>query len=208
MAKIDFKKHFKEYYSPSTKKVSFVTVPSFQYLMIDGKGTPGESEDYKNAIETIYPVTYKIMFLNKKTNPDKDYKVMPLEGLWWADDMDDFVRGNKENWIFTLMIMQPDFITRDLFEQAKAEVKKKKNIKTIDKLRLMEYEEGLCAQLLHIGPYSEEGPNINRIHTEIEARGGKFDGQDLKHHEIYLSDFRRTDPVKLKTVLRQPYTEN
>ena len=205
MEKIDYKKKYKEFYNPSAKKVSFVTVPKFKFLMVDGKGSPGESEDFKNAIESIFPVTYKIMFLNKKVNPDKDYKIMPLEGLWWADDMDDFVRGNRDNWIFTLMIMQPDFISQDLFAEALAEVKKKKVLNSLAKLRLEEYEEGLCAQLMHIGPFSEEGPNIQRIHDEITARDRKFDGHLLKHHEIYLSDFRKTDPLKLKTILRQPY---
>jgi hypothetical protein len=131
---------------------------------------------------------------------------MPLEGLWWADDMNDFVNGNRDKWRWTFMIMQPDFITVDIVEAAIQEVKKSKGSQALDLLRFEDYQEGLATQMMHIGPFSEEHQNIMKIHHIIEESGGTFDGKLQKHHEIYLSDFRKTVSEKLKTVLRQPFT--
>jgi hypothetical protein len=125
---------------------------------------------------------------------------MPLEGLWWADDMSAFVTGDKTLWKWTMMLMQPSFVPEELVNAAMLEARKKKDLPGIDRLRLEEFAEGHCAQLLHIGPFSEEGPTIERLHAYMDARGGRTG----KHHEIYLSDIRRADPKKWKTVLRQP----
>ena len=131
-----------------------------------------------------------------------DYGVMPLESLWWVEDMTKFDPEKKEDWLWTAMIMQPDFITKEMVEEARDSVRIKKNPKALSLLRFETFREGPCAQIMHIGPFSEEGPNIAKIHKAIEDSGHQLSG---KHHEIYLSDFRRTAPEKLRTVVRQPY---
>jgi len=201
MKKIDFKKDLKELYNPSTKEVSEIFVPATNFLMIDGKGDPNTSKEFKEAIETLYPVSYTIKFYFKKEK-EIDYGVLPLEGLWWAENMNDFVLGKKENWLWTLMIAQPDFVTSEIFEENLKAVKEKKKLPLVDKLRFEKFDEGKSAQIMHIGPYSEEGPNIQKIHEFIKAKGAKMVG---KHHEIYLSDARKADPAKMKTILRQPF---
>lgn len=201
MDKKDYKKELKDFYNPATKTVSEVTVPKMNFLMIDGKGDPNTSKEFASAIETLYPVAYGIKFAIKKST-GFDFGVMPLEGLWWADDMNDFMAGKKDNWFWTLMIMQPEKVTKDLYEKVLLEVKEKKNPPMIDKLRFESYEEGRSVQIMHIGPFSAEGPNIQKLHAYVKEKGGKLSG---KHHEIYLSDMRKTAPEKLKTVLRQPF---
>ncbi len=201
MKKIDFKKELKELYGPSIKEVSEVNVPVTNYLMIDGKGDPNTSQEFKDAIETLYPVAYAIKFFFKKQK-EIDYGVLPLEGLWWAEDMNDFVFSKKDNWFWTLMIAQPSFVTREIFEENLEAVKLKKKLPIISRLRFETYDEGRSAQIMHIGSYTDEGANIQKIHEFIKAKGGKLVG---KHHEIYLSDARKADPAKMKTVLRQPF---
>ena len=137
----------------------------------------------------------------KKSEGGIDYGVMPLEGLWWAEDMMDFVNNNPSNWIWSMMIMQPEIINQDMVVQAIAQVRIKKNLAAIDKLRYQAFEEGLCAQTLHVGPFTEEGPTVERVHAFIHENGGKLTG---KHHEIYLSDIRRAAPENWKTIIRQP----
>lgn len=202
MEKIDFKKECRQFYNPP-QTAEIVELPAFRFLMIDGQGTT-EGPAFSAAIEALFGVSYKAKFLCKK-QLGKDYTVMPLEGLWWAEDMADFVSGNKQNWKWTLMILQPDFVGEELIKVAKREVAGKKNLPQIGQLRLETYTEGLAAQIMHIGPFSEEGPNIQKLHDLIRAEGGTFDGQARKHHEIYLSDFRKVAPEKMKTVLRQPF---
>jgi hypothetical protein len=126
---------------------------------------------------------------------------MPPEGLWWVEDMNSFRSGQKDDWLWTMMIAQPEFITREMVETAIVEVTKKKNSATISKLRFETFAEGLCAQIMHIGPFSAEGPNIEKVHQFIADRGCTLNG---KHHEIYLSDIRRAAPEKWKTIIRQP----
>ncbi|MCG8603911.1 GyrI-like domain-containing protein [bacterium] len=201
MTKIDFKKDLKLFYNPSKKEVTVVDVPQMIFLMIDGKGDPN-TEDYQSAVETVFSVSYALKFMIKKSETDIDYTVMPLEGLWWADDMSDFTTGNCDAWLWTAMIMQPEYVTRPLFEEAKAQVAKKKYLPLLGDLRLTKFHEGKAAQIMHIGPYSEEGPTIEKIHNLISEHGGELCG---KHHEIYLSDPRKTAPEKLKTILRQPF---
>jgi hypothetical protein len=205
VAKIDYKKELKEFYNPSTKEVSEVILPKMNFLMIDGKGDPNTAKEYADSIQTLYPVAYTIKFAIKKAT-GLDFGVMPLEGLWWSDDMNDFVLGKKDNWYWTSMIMQPDCVTKEIFEKAVLEVKEKKNPASIDKIRFESFDEGKSAQIMHIGPFADEGPNIKRIHDYISTNGGRFDDPKQKHHEIYLSDMRKTAPEKLKTVIRQSYT--
>jgi len=202
--KVDLKKEFREYFQPKTGKPEIVDLPKFKYLMIDGEGHTG-SEIFSESIQSLFAVSYKTKFIMKKTR-NFDYVVMPLEGLWWADDMNDFVSGNKNQWKWTLMIMQPDKVKQDTIELAIKESLEKVDKKTLDLLRLEEYTEGKSAQLMHIGPYTEEHENIMNIHKHIEDIGGYFDGHGQKHHEIYLSDFRKVAPEKLKTILRQSFS--
>ncbi|NVM28466.1 MAG: GyrI-like domain-containing protein [Candidatus Helarchaeota archaeon] len=205
--KIDFKKKWKHLYRPPTDEVVLVEVPKIQYLMVEGKGDPNTSQEFKDTYAVLYPVAYTLKFASKAKG--KDYVVMPPEALWWSDDMEDFLKGNKDQWKWFSIMMQPDFITKEMFEDAIKTVKVKKPDlpPAISKLRFEVYEEGTAAQIMHIGPYSEETANIEKIHKFIEAQGGKFDGLKwgMYHHEIYLSDPRRAKPDKMKTVIRQPF---
>ena len=170
------------------------------FLMIDGDGDPNNSKKYSNAVEALFSVSYTLKFMVKKGHLAIDYSVMPLEGLWWADDMSTFSTDDKSNWKWTMMIMQPSFITHDMVETAIADVAKKKSPPSIDLLRFEELSEGICGQILHVGPFSEEGPAIETVHTYIDTRGALRG----KHHEIYLSDIRRAAPANWKTIIRQP----
>lgn len=202
MPKLDLKKRYKGLYTSSNKKVEIVNAPILRYLMIDGKGAP-EGKEAAEAIQALYPVAYAVKFAMKAKG--KDYGVMPLEGLWWADDMRDFLTGKRARWKWTYMILQPEFVTGKDVAEALAKVKESKTLPGLDKLRLDELGEGTAAQLLHIGPYSDEREDIERIHEHIRSLGGDFDGHREKHHEIYLSDMRKVPPAKLKTILRQPF---
>ncbi|MFX1280745.1 MAG: GyrI-like domain-containing protein [Promethearchaeota archaeon] len=203
--KVDYKKIQKEFYQHKAQDPVIVDIPDMQFLMIDGMGSPGDSKEYQNTLAVLYPVSFRTKFFSKAKG--KDYVVPPLEGLWWADDMNDFIEGNRDKWKWTMMIRQPDWITQEVIDEAKAIVKKKKPelSKLLPKLRLEKYKEGKSAQIMHIGPYSEEGPTIQKIHDFIKKEGGKFDGLKKKHHEIYLSDPRKTNPASMKTIIRQPY---
>lgn len=200
MQKVDLKKELKHLYQPSAKEVVQVEVPTFQYLMVDGEGDPNTSQEYAQAVEALFSVSYTAKFMVKKGAQGIDYAVMPLEGLWWADDMSAFIANDKSRWKWTMMIMQPHFVANDVIQAAISEVKRKKALPAVGKLRLEAFSEGSCAQVLHIGPFSEEGPTIERLHSFIDARTGR----DGKHHEIYLSDIRRADPAKWKTIIRHP----
>ncbi len=202
--KTDYKKNLKAFYNPSAKAISEVVVPKMNFLMIDGQGSPRECKAWSDAIECLYPVAYSLKFSIKKST-GFDYGVMPLEGLWWADDMNDFTAGNREKWRWTLMIMQPDVVTRETYEKALVDVNSKKRLACIDQLRFESFEEGRSAQIMHLGPFSEEGHNIMKIHHYIENVKGTFEGKLHKHHEIYLSDMRKVSPEKMKTILRQPF---
>jgi len=200
--KIDFKKTMKEIYQPNPKEVVLIDIPEMQFLKIDGMGSPGDSKEYQDALAVLYPIAFKTKFLSKAIG--KDYVVPPLEGLWWADNMEDFIEGNRDKWKWTMMIMQPDWITQDMINEAISITKKKKPELTelLPKLRLEKYNEGKTAQIMHVGPYSEEGPTVQKVHDFIQKEGGKFDGF---HHEIYLSDPRKANPATMKTVIRQPF---
>ncbi len=204
MPAIDLRKQLKHLYQPSAKTFSIVDVPSMQFLMIDGTGNPNSSQDFKDALEALYGLSYTLKFgvkLGKYGRKKYDYPVMALEGLWWMDDMREFSPDRKGDWKWTVMIMQPDFITPDQVELARADLIKKKNPAAAPKIRFECYAEGLSAQIMYFGPFADEGPTIQRLHEFIRESGHQLRG---KHHEIYLSDLRRTAPEKLKTVIRQP----
>jgi hypothetical protein len=201
MAKTDVKKELKHLYRPSAKEVSVVDVPEMGFLMIDGQGDPNTSQEYQEAIEALYTVAYQIKFMVKGRDPELDFVVPPLEGLWWSENMADFATGNKDAWSWTAMIYQPDHVTGEVFEEAVQQVREKKDPAALPLLRLERYHEGLSVQILYFGPWAEEGPTIERLHSFARDQGYQLRG---KHHEIYLSDPRRTAPEKLKTVIRQP----
>ncbi len=201
MEKIDFKKELKHLYKPSVKKVDIVEVPQMNFLMIDGAGDPNTSQSFQDAIDVLYPLSYTLKFMVKKGEMGIDYGVLPLEGLWWADDMSSFSIENKENWKWTLMVMQPAFISKEMVEKATEAVRKKKNPVALPSVRFSFFTEGKAAQIMHLGPFSEEGPTIEMVHSFIEKNGGQRIGN---HHEIYLSDIRRAAPEKWKTIIRQP----
>jgi hypothetical protein len=200
MTKVDFKKTLKHLYNPP-KKFGIVDVPEMQFIMLDGHGDPNTAQEYKDAIETLYAVAFKMKFVSKKTL-EKDYTVPPLEGLWWAEDMATFTTREKSAWDWTMMIMTPDWITAEIFADAVEQVRKKKNPAALDKVRLERYHEGLSAQIMHVGSYDDEGPVLAKMHSVFIPENGYV--ENGKHHEVYLSDPRRVAPEKLKTVLRQP----
>jgi len=202
MRKIDYKKELKHLYNPSAKKIEIVNVPVMSFLMIDGEGDPNTSQAYKDAIEALFSVSYTLKFMIKKGEQQIDYGVLPLEGLWWADDPSAFQAGNKDKWKWTSMMMQPEFVTHDLSNAAIDQAGKKKSFNSLSAMRFESYHEGEAAQIMYIGPFSEEGPTITEIHSFIIDHGCEIAG---KHHEIYLSDFRKTPPDKLKTIIRQPF---
>lgn len=201
MKKIALKKEWKHLYQPPKNQAVEVDVPDLNYLMIDGEGDPNTSQAFQEAVATLFPVSYTLKFMVKKGPLAIDYGVMPLEGLWWMDDMSKFTIEDKSQWKWTLMILQPEFISRKMVETAIAEVKMKKNPAALPKLRFETWSEGKAAQIMHIGPFSEEGPSVEKVHDFIKQRGLRLTG---KHHEIYLSDIRRGDPAKWKTIIRQP----
>jgi hypothetical protein len=199
--KIDLKKEFKQFYNSSSKHPVFVTVPKQTIISIVGQGNPNTSIEFKHAVEALYPMAYKIKFACKKLG--KNYTVMPLEGLWWMDDMKNFTIKNKNLWKWKIFIVQPNFVTQKLFDEVFEEVKSKKEPRALSKLKFETINEGLCAQILYIGAYKDEGATIARLHAFIKENGHTFDGLIQKHHEIYLSDMRKTKPEKLRTILRQ-----
>ncbi len=205
MEKVDFKKNYSTFYKPNAKQVVEVDMPTFNFLMVDGQGDPNIAQEYKHAVEALFSLSYTLKFMVKKSDIGIDYGVMPLEGLWWADDMSAFTADEKSSWKWTMMIMQPEFISKQMVVAATDElIKKKKDLPSLSKVRFESYQEGKCAQILHVGPFSEEGPSVAKVHAYIETIG-KLSG---KHHEIYLSDIRKASPDKWKTVVRQPFISN
>jgi len=200
MEKIDYKKELKHLYRPSAKKVEVVEVPKMNFLMIDGDGDPNHPT-FQNAIEVLFPLSYTLKFMIKKSDIGIDYGVLPLEGLWWADDMSSFIKDKKDDWKWTLMIMQPELITNEMVVEAVNQVRVKKNPTSLPLVRFESINEGKVAQIMHIGPFSEEGPTVQKLHSFIKDSGKKIIG---KHHEVYLSDIRRAAPEKWKTIIRQP----
>lgn len=200
MEKIDIKKQFPQLYKVSGKEVVEVDVPPLRYLTMDGVGDPNTCPDYARAIEALFSVSYVTKFAVRRGALGVDYGVMPLEGLWWADDWSAYFNADKSQWKWTMMILQPDFVPADIVYEAMDDVFRKKGLLATQKLRLETFHEGRCAQILHRGPFSEEGPTIEKVHAFIDKRSVKRG----KHHEIYLSDIRRAAPEKWKTIIRQP----
>ena len=200
--KIDLKVELQGLYRPSAKQAAIITVPEMNFLMMDGAGNPNTSPDYQQAVEALYGVAYALKFASKKAL-GRDYVVMPLEGLWWGTPMGQhlFSEEDKEKFEWTMMIMQPDFITSEMVNQAIAQVKAKKGLENLDQMRFTAFAEGLSVQILYFGAYDDEGPTIAEMHQFAFEKGYQLRG---KHHEIYLSDPRRTSPEKLKTILRHP----
>ena len=201
MEKVDFKKQLKHLYRPPAKNAVAVEVPVMNFLMLDWAGDPNSAPAYGEAVEALYVVAYALKFMIKKGPQAVDYGVLPLEGLWWVEDMRQFSVENKSAWQWTMMIMQPEYVTRELYEAALVQVEAKKGPPALGKMRLESYAEGLSAQIMHSGPYAAEAPTIEKLHQFIADQGYQRRG---KHHEIYLGDPRRTAPERLKTVIRQP----
>jgi hypothetical protein len=201
MTKTDFKKTLDSYQAKSGQ-FRILDVPPMQYLMIDGHGDPNSSQEFADAIEALYPVAYKLKFASKQ-DLGRDYVVMPLEGLWWSRDMASFSAArDKSRWDWTIMLMVPDWTAREMFDAAVARTAAKNPPVGLDRVRLENLEEGRCVQTLHLGSFDDETETLDRMHHEfIPGSGLTMTG---KHHEIYFSDFRKTDPSKLRTILRQP----
>lgn len=204
MTKIDFKQTL-DSYKAKQGEFEIIDIPPMHYLMVDGHGDPNTSQAFVDALESLYPVAYKLKFASKNLL-EKDYVVPPLEGLWWANDMATFTAmRDKSQWDWTMMLMTPEWITNDMFLDAVAKASEKNPPKSIAKVRLETLSEGRCAQTLHLGSYDDEAPILEKLHSEfIPNHGYEMTG---KHHEIYFSDFRKVSPEKLKTILRQPITK-
>lgn len=189
-------------YAPRRGRFELVTVPPLRYLMIDGHGDPNTSEQYRDALQTMFPLAYALKFLSKR-ELDRDYTVMPLEALWWAEDMASFTTArDKSQWDWTALNLIPDWITDDHVEQARAAVRSRGGAPALGALRVETLDEGLCVQTLHVGSYDDEAPVLAELHDVFIPESGLT--MTGRHHEIYLSDARRTAPEKLRTILRQP----
>ncbi len=205
MEKLDFKKEYKDFYLPKSKP-AFIQVPPISFVMVDGHGDPNGAE-YQNAVSLLYALTFTIKMSKMSGNQPKgyfEYVVPPLEGLWNCDD-GPFDLKRRDAWCWTSMIRQPDFVTPEVFNWACEEAAKKKKDLDFSKARFETYEEGMCVQILHIGPYSTEPESVAKIAEFITENGLMDDiGKKRRHHEIYLGDPRKTAPERLKTVLRHP----
>jgi hypothetical protein len=209
MKKLDLKKELKYLYAPSASKVEIVDVPNFNFAMIDGEiepgQTPGTSREYQDTIGALYGASFTLKFMSKlrKKNPI-DYPVMALEGLWWTES-GEFDFNKKEPWKWSMMIMQPQDITNEMFQEALTQVRKKRDSPALSKIRLEAFHEGLSMQIMHVGPYSEEPRTIAKMHDFARENSYTVRG---KHHEIYLGDPRRAKPEKLRTILRHPIAKS
>jgi hypothetical protein len=203
MKQVDLRKELKHLYDPSAKEVVEVEVPQMRFIMVDGMGDPATSVAYQEAIETLYALSYALQFAIKEEE-GVDYAVMPLEGLWWVDEegatLEDILE-NRDKWKWTSMIMQPEWVTEGRVERALASVEKK-DLPALRRVRFEPFHEGRAAQVMHIGPHTEEKPTIERVDRFIEERGARMRG---KHHEIYLTDPSRTAPKDNETVIRHPF---
>lgn len=204
MEKFDYKKIHREFYS-ATSKPKLLVVPEFKYITISGEGNPNTSEMFSKAVQTLYPIAYTLKFMIKKgktTLVPCDYTIMPLEGQWWADDMNNFITRNKDSWKWKIQLFMPEFITEELLKEAINAVKKKKDLEMLPHVKFEKIADGPSAQIMHIGSFDSEYPTIKTLHDFIEGNGKKLRGL---HREIYLSDFRKTAPERLKTIIRQPF---
>lgn len=201
--KIDYKRQLNHLYNAPSTAVVTVDVPDLSFLMVDGAGDPNTAPEYRSAVEALFSVAYTLKFMVKREAGGRDYVVMPLEGLWWTADMARFSVDRKDEWQWTLTIMQPVAVTARLVAAAIDRVAAKKDLQALPKLRFEVFAEGKAAQILHRGPFAAEGPTIAKVHDFIALQGSQLRG---KHHEIYLSDIRRATPEKWRTIVRQPMT--
>ncbi len=199
MTAIDLKKTYRDHYT-ATDEPALVDVPPRPYLMIDGDGDPNTSEAYRNAVAALYPLAYGLRAAIKHST-GVAYTVLPLEGLWWVDDVTQLDHGDKSNWHWTSMICLPDDVTAEMAAEVLPAVTRAKKLVAGDLARVEMFGDGAAVQVLHRGPYADEGPTIARLHAHIEEHRYTFRG---RHHEIYLSDPRRSDPARMRTILRQP----
>lgn len=202
MPKLDLRKQYKDFYKAGPEP-RLLTLPPLLYLCIDGRGDPNRSPDFGAAMQALYSLAYGLKFAAKKQSSSLDFGVMSVEAFWWAEDMAAFSLERRDEWLWRAVILQPEFITPALLDEVRADaLKKKPEIATaLGKAFLFTAEEGLCAQIMHVGPYSAEGPSVAALHAFIEAQGLRKRG---KHHEIYLSDPRRSEPERMQTIIRQP----
>ena len=202
-AKVDLKRSL-DCYAARSGEFRTVDVPPLQYLMIDGHGDPNTSAEYADAVTTLFPVAYALKFASRKAH-GRDYVVMPLEALWWADDMATFTtQRDKTRWSWTVLNLVPDWITPEVFEEVRDQVAKAKAPPSIEQLRLQTLTEGTAVQTLHVGSYDDEADLLRTLHEEVIPDAGlRMTGH---HHEIYLNDPRRVPPERLRTILRQPVT--
>jgi len=199
VSNIDLKKVYRDHYSAAATP-GIVDVPGRPYLMIDGEGDPNTSDAYRRAVEALYPLAYGLRKAIKDATGIA-YTVMPLEGLWWVDDMRRFSLEDKSDWRWTAMICQPDEATAEVAAEILPAVTRKKELEAGHLARIEDFGDGRAAQILHLGPYSAEAPTIERLHRFIDDEGLVFDG---RHHEIYLTDPRKSAPEKNRTIIRQP----
>jgi hypothetical protein len=201
MQNYDIKRHRPTLYGAKRGQFDIIDVPPMKFLMADGHGSPNTSPEYPEVVTALYTVSYAIRAV-AKDELKRTHTVGPLEGLWDAENLQAFHTRDEDAWEWTLMIVQPDWITSEIVDAAMERVQRTKDLSAASKVRFEEYPEGKSVQVLHIGPYDEEGPTIARMHDEfMPAEGLAPRG---RHHEIYLSDARRTDPSRLRTILRQP----
>jgi hypothetical protein len=204
MSPLDLVRELKPLYAPSAKHPTIVQVPDLAFLMIDGRGEPGASEAYQEALQALYSSAYTLKYSIKKADPQRDFRVMPLEGLWWTEGEPprlDELQAHRESWNWTMMIAVPDFITAADVIDAVGQAGRRRPLPAADRVRLGRFDEGLAAQIMHIGPYAAEAPTIERLHAFVAEQGYELRG---RHHEIYMGDPNRTAPERLKTVLRHP----
>jgi hypothetical protein len=208
MTPIDLVKDLKPLYSPSAGHPAIVEVPEIAFLMIDGRGDPNASEAYQDALQALYGIAYTLKFTLKKQDPGRDFKVAPLEGLWWGDEEAPTMAGlqrDRDAWNWTMMIAVPGAVTAAEVAVATEAAARRREVPAAPGVRLELFAEGLAAQIMHLGPYAEEAPTIERLHAFVAEQGYRLRG---RHHEIYLGDPRRTTPERLKTVLRHPVRES
>jgi hypothetical protein len=200
MLTLDLKTELKKLYTAAANNPTLLEVPPLPFLMIDGSGDPNKNPVYEETLSALYGLAYTLKFMLKKRG-ELDFNVMALEGLWWAENMAEFSTESKGNWLWTMMIVMPELVSLEHVEKARAEVLRKKGSPLVKNIRLETFDEGYSAQVLHLGPYSAEGPTVANLHEFILSREFERHG---KHHEIYLGDPRRSAPEKLRTIIRQP----
>jgi len=199
---VDLRRELPQLYRATTTP-ALLDVPPLDYLMIDGSGDPNTAPEYAEAVQALYSVAYTVRFALKRSPEPVDAPVMPLEGLWWVPDMATFSVEDKSAWNWTMMIVQSAHVTPDLVSSARQTAARKRGLPGIGRVRLERFEEGRAAQVLHVGPYSAEGPTVAALHRFIADKGLALTG---RHHEIYLGDPRRAAPERLRTIVRQPVT--